>query len=99
MENRSLDITNMKELKDKMPDVKVHGNPGKWVCVAKASSEKYGLMKSTKVMELGYPGSPVYGSLVQVTTERKNPDGSVSLAEAVTYCPEVNLKMFDNKER
>ena len=98
MENRPLDITNMDELSSKMADVKVHGNPGKWICIGKVSSEKHGLMKSTKVMELGYPGSPVYGSLVQVTTERKNLDGTVSLAEAITYCPEVNLKMFEKSD-
>ena len=42
-------------------------------------------MKSTKVMNL--PD----GALVQVSTQQKNPDGSYSVAEALSYVPGVNM--------
>ena len=38
-------------------------------------------MKSTKAMSV--PG----GSVVQVTTQQRNPDGSYALAEALCYVP------------
>ena len=43
-------------------------------------------MKSTKALDLGQ-----FGCLVQVTTEKRNPDGSTSLAEALAYVPGMRL--------
>ncbi len=42
-------------------------------------------MKSTKAMFTGT------GCVVQVTTQQRNPDGSYSLAEALTYVPGVKM--------
>lgn len=56
MEEKNLDVTDMTELKNKVSDVAIHGDPGKWVCICKASSESQGWMKSTKVMPVSYPG-------------------------------------------
>lgn len=64
-------------------DLKVFGDMGEWVLICKASSESEGWMKSTKAMNLKY------GCLIQVTTQQRNPDGSYSLAEALTYAPDA----------
>lgn len=93
MQDKTLGNTNMDDLKNNVSDVKVHGDPGRWVCVAKASSEKEGWMKSTKVFELG----GVHSCLVQVSTQQRNPDGSWSIAEALTYVPNVRLANFGVK--
>lgn len=49
----------------------------------KASSQREGWMKSTKAMDCGG------GVLVQVTTRQRNPDGSYSCAEALSFVPGV----------
>jgi len=62
-------------------DIETIGNPNAFVILCKASSESQGWMKSTKAME-------VYGGcLVQVTTQRRNPDNSYAVAEALTFVP------------
>lgn len=86
-ESKALDNTNMEDLKNTTSDVKVHGNPGMWVCVCKASSESQGWMKSTKVMELD-PDNCL-GCLVQVTTEIRG-----QVAEALTFVPKATLYDF-----
>lgn len=78
--------TNMDQARASVPDLQVHGDPGAWKTICKASSEKQGWMKSTKALDLGQ-----FGCLVQVTTEKRNPDGSTSLAEALTYVPGMRL--------
>lgn len=80
MEEKTLDVTNMEQLKEKVGDVEVYGYPGAWHCLCKASSKIQGWMKSTKVM--GVPG----GVLVQVSTQQ----GS-AVAEAVTFVPGVHI--------
>lgn len=50
-------------------------------------------MKSTKAMQV--PG----GCVVQVTTQQKNPDGSYSVAEALTYVPGVKIVDAENNGR
>jgi hypothetical protein len=57
----------MEELKEKVSDVRVHGDPGAWVCIGKASSKEGGWMKSTKVMTI-----KGLGVLVQVSTQQGN---------------------------
>ena len=72
-----------------VPDVNKWGNVDAWQLICKASSEKEGWMKSTKAMEVGHfslTGRPL-GCLVQVTTQQRNPDGSYSVAEAITFVP------------
>jgi len=64
-------------------DIAVVGNGDLFQLLAKASSEAEGWMKSTKAMDTGI------GCLVQVTTQQRNPDGSYSIAEALTFVPDV----------
>lgn len=87
MTQKSLGIKNIKEAKDKIPDLKVYGDGDTWVLLCKASSEAQGWMKSTKVMNV--PG----GCLVQVSTQQRSYgiNTTYSVAEAVTFVPDVNL--------
>lgn len=76
-----------------VPDVKVVGNGDMFQLLCKASSEKEGWMKSTKAMEVSG------GCVVQVTTQQINPDGSYSLAEALTFVPNVKIVSDINEGR
>ena len=71
-------------------DIKIIGNGDTFRLVCKASSEAEGWMKSTKACEI--VGS---GCLVQVTTQQRNPDGSYSVAEALTFAP--NARIIDDE--
>lgn len=62
-------------------EVEVFGNPDRFQLLFKAKGSTW--RKSTKAMEV--PG----GCVVQVTTERMNPDGSWANAEALTFVPGV----------
>jgi hypothetical protein len=64
-------------------EVKIVGNPDRFVLLFKAAATTW--TKSTKAMEVGT------GCLVQVTTEQLNADGSVSVAEAVTFVPDITI--------
>ena len=68
-----------------VPDIKVVGNGDTFRLLCKASSQSEGWMKSTKAMEV-----PT-GCVVSVTTQQKNPDGSYSIAEAITFIPHVRI--------
>ena len=59
-------------------DIVFWGDGDTFKLISKASSEDEGWMKSTKAMQCGK------SVVVQVTTQQKNPDGSYSLAEALT---------------
>lgn len=93
---RSMDNVDMETARHSTPDIKVHGNPGAWVCVSKASSQSQGWMKSTKVMEIKQ-GNSFAGCLVQVTTEHRDPKTGIvtACAEAVTFLPGAKLEYFD----
>lgn len=84
--NKALDIINTADAKKKVNDIKVVGNPDLWILIAKASSNEQGWMKSTKAMFVGN------GCLVQVSTQQRNPDGSNSIAEAITFVPDVKIQ-------
>jgi hypothetical protein len=62
-------------------DVKVVGNPDHFVLLFKAAGKTW--KKSTKAMGVGA------GCLLQVSTEQLSPDGSISIAEAVTFVPDA----------
>ena len=83
MPEKSLDVTSSKDFGS---DVKVFGDPDTWQLLCKASSASEGWMKSTKVMDL--PD----GTLVQVTTQQRNPDGSYAVAEAIAYVPGLTFQ-------
>ena len=68
-----------------VPDIKVVGNGDTFRLLCKASSQSEGWMKSAKAMEV-----PT-GCVVQITTQQKNPDGSYSIAEAITFIPHVRI--------
>lgn len=78
---KTLNNVDKSSLAESVSDVEIYGDPCQWRCLCKASSKSEGWMKSTKVLELSS------GSLVRVTTQQRNPDGSWSLAEALAYVP------------
>jgi len=82
---KTLDITEVKGAKDNISDLKVYGDGDTFKLLCKASSEKEGWMKSTKVMN-------VYGGcVVQVTTQQRNHDGTYAVAEALTFVPNNHI--------
>jgi hypothetical protein len=83
--NKALDSINTADAKKTTSDIQVHGDPDVWVLICKASSKSQGWMKSTKAMVV--PG----GCLVQVSTEVRNQDGTVSVAEAIAYAPGMDV--------
>jgi len=72
---------------------KVVGNGDMFKLLCKASSQNEGWMKSTKAMQV------TGGCVVQVTTQQKNPDGSYSLAEALTFVPDAVIVDDENNGR
>lgn len=82
---KTLDIDCAKTAVGNISDIKIYGNGDTFGLLCKASSKEEGWMKSTKVMNL--PD----GALVQVSTQQRNPDGSYSVAEALSYVPGVNM--------
>lgn len=86
---KSLSNTNMKDLAKTTPDVEVHGDPGAWKCVCKASSKNQGWMKSTKVLEVKSSSFSQGGCLVQVSTELRG-----QVAEALCFVPGARLTDF-----
>ena len=86
MTEKTLDVTNMEQLEAKVSDVQVHGDPGLWVCIGKASSKEQGWMKSTKVMRISN-----LGVLVQVSTQQGD-----NVAEALAFIPGASLVEFED---
>ena len=64
-DEKTLDITDTKDLSRKVSDVQVFGDPDTWQLICKASSKSQGWMKSTKAMLI-----PGVGVLVQVSTQQ-----------------------------
>lgn len=84
---KTLGNTDINGAKQNVPDIVTFGNGDLFQLICKASSKSEGWMKSTKAMEI--KGS---GCVVQVTTQQKNPDGSYSVAEALTFVPGVRIE-------
>ena len=72
-------------------DIVFWGDGDTFKLISKASSESEGWMKSTKAMQCG---SDV---VVQVTTQQRNPDGSYSIAEALTAVNNKKIEEVFNK--
>lgn len=87
---KTLDNANVEEVKSKVKDAKIIGNVDMFRLLCKASSESEGWMKSTKACEI-----PYVGCIVQVTTQQRNPDGTYTISEAVTFVKDV--KIVDDK--
>ena len=83
LKEKDLNITEVRGAKANISDLQVFGNGDTFALLCKANSQEQGWMKSTKVANV--PG----GCIVQVTTQQRNPDGSYSVAEALTYVPGV----------
>jgi len=83
---KTLTNTTASQAKDNVSDLKVWGDGDMFQLLCKASSQAEGWMKSTKAMNIENGGV-----VVQVTTQQRNPDGSYSLAEAVTYVPNARV--------
>ena len=90
---KSLDITEVKAAKDNISDLKIYGDGDTFRLLCKASSEKEGWMKSTKVCNV------TSGCIVQVTTQQRNPDFSYAVAEAITFVPGVEIDINSDPRR
>lgn len=84
-EPKTLDVQNMDDLKAKVSDVQVMGDPGAWRLLCKASSKSQGWMRSTKVMVV--PG----GVVLQVSSLL-----GANVAEAVTFIPGATIATGDD---
>ena len=87
MQEKTLDISEVKGAKANISDIKIYGDGDTFHLLCKASSQEQGWMKSTKVCNTSY------GCIVQVSTQQRNPDSSYSVAEALTYVPDVNIDL------
>ena len=85
-EEKDLSVTGPTDLKEKVSDVVVVGNPDAWVLICKASSNKQGWMKTTKAMKVEE------GCLVQTETQQRNKDGSYALSQALVFVPEITIE-------
>lgn len=83
---KTMTNTTAKGARTQVKDIEFWGNGDTFTLISKASSQAEGWMKSTKAMEIFN-----VGCVVQVTTQQKNPDGSYSVAEAVTFVPGVRI--------
>jgi hypothetical protein len=90
--DKTLDITEVKGAKDNISDLKVYGDGDTFKLLCKASSQKEGWMKSTKVMNV------FGGCVIQVTTHQRNHDGTNAIAEALTFVPNNHINI-DNEIR
>jgi len=85
VENKALNNTKIDDVKKTTSDVEVFGDGDLFKLLSKASSRSQGWMKSTKAMFTGT------GCAIQVTTQVQNPDLTHSVAEAITFVPNVKI--------
>lgn len=91
---KTLHNSDVSGARQNVPDIKVVGNGDSFRLLCKASSASEGWMKSAKALEI-----PGVGCVVQVTTQQMNPDGSYSVAEALTFVPGVKIEPDENNGR
>jgi hypothetical protein len=89
---KSLHNTTANGAKKNVKDIQFWGDGDTFLLISKASSEAEGWMKSTKAMPVGT------SVVIQVTTQQRNPDGSYSVAEALTTVDKVIVKEFLNPD-
>ena len=94
MKPKTLHNSDVSGARTNVRDISIVGNGDSFALLFKASSKEEGWMKSNKAMEV-----PGVGCVVQVTTQQTNPDGSYSLAEAITFVPGVRLSEDTNSGR
>ena len=88
--SKSLGNTCSNGAKKNVKDIVFWGDGDTFKLISKASSENEGWMKSTKAMQCGD------SVVVQVTTQQRNPDGSYSLAEALTTVANAKIVVNGN---
>ena len=76
-------VTETADLREQGKKPKIFGNPDNFQLLFKAQGDTF--TKSTKAMQV------TDGCVLQVTTERRNPDNSWSVAEALTFVPGVMI--------
>jgi hypothetical protein len=91
--SKTLDISEVKGARANISDLKVCGDGDTFRLLCKASSNDEGWMKSTKVCNCPH------GCVMQVTTQQRNPDGSYSVAEALTYIPGTHIDTASEPRR
>jgi hypothetical protein len=84
--DKSLNVQNIADAKEKVFDVEVIGKVDLWQLLCKASSKSQGWMKSTKAMQVVDNNGFVQGCLVQVTTQQ-----GANIAEAIEWVPNVQI--------
>lgn len=82
MSDKTLDVANINDAKQKISDIEIIGNGDIFQLLCKASSQSQGWMKSTRAMEI-----PGLGCLVQVTTQNKD-----NVAEALCFIPDTRIE-------
>ena len=90
---KSLHNTTSNGARKNVKDIQFWGDGDTFKLISKASSENEGWMKSTKAMEI-----EGVGCVVQTTTQQRNPDGSYSLTDAVTFVPGVKIQVIKNDQ-
>ena len=88
---KSLHNTTSNGAKKNVKDIQFWGDGDTFKLISKASSEIEGWMKSTKAMYIEH-----IGCIVQVTTQQRNPDGSYSISDAVTFVPKAEISEVVN---
>jgi hypothetical protein len=78
---KTVNVVNSDDVKKKVSDVEIFGNPDTFQLICKASSKNEGWMKSTKAMEV-----PGRGCIIQVSTQQGD-----NVAEAICFVPDVVL--------
>ncbi len=78
---KTLDNTNIDDVKKAVSDVKVFGDGNLFQLLSKASSKEEGWMKSTKAMEI-----TGVGCVVQITTQQGE-----NIAEALIFVPKTRI--------
>ncbi len=86
MKEKTLSNMDQASASANVTDLQVIGDGDIFQILSKAWSQDEGWMKSTKALEI-----KGLGCVVQVTTQQRNPDGSYSVAEAMTWVPGVHL--------
>ena len=82
---KTVNVVNSDDVKKKVSDVEIFGNPDTFQLICKASSKNEGWMKSTKAMEV-----PGRGCIIQVSTQQGD-----NVAEAICFVPDVVILVDD----
>jgi hypothetical protein len=88
---KSLHNTTSNGARKNVKDIQFWGDGDTFALISKASSESEGWFKSTKAMQVDG-----VGCVVQVTTQQRNPDGSYSIDDAVTFVPNAKIEVALN---